>query len=264
MTVPVSLLPTLVTIPAGVYNGAAMDSFRLGRTPVTNAQYNTHVDRYLNRPYVLLQTNPETHATSVLCSMKTPKEAIGDLAEHLPEDWDRRTPLLFGVFTLFQLRKDMSPEGFDRPNHPVVNVSWFHAFEYCVGNGFFLPSDDQWSYAAGLHEGREYATSTGRLYAADGKTKLAHFGDDEKDGTNRTIDVDDPRYPDGPHGLRHMTAEVWEWVARNSSLEWPYGLRGGSWHFDDSVGLRAFSRGIVNGPGSRGPGVGFRVGAPAP
>jgi len=35
-------------------------------------------------------------------------------------------------------------------------VSWFHAFEYCISNDLFLPSDDQWSYAAGVHEGREY------------------------------------------------------------------------------------------------------------
>ncbi len=51
----------------------------------------------------------------------------------------------------------MSPVGFNRPNQPVVRVSWFHAFEYCDSNGLYLPSVDQWEYAArgpgfGLHD----------------------------------------------------------------------------------------------------------------
>jgi formylglycine-generating enzyme required for sulfatase activity len=170
--------------------------------------------------------------------------------------------MISATLTLFQLRKDMSPKDFNRPNQPVVNVSWFHAFEYCVGNGFFLPSDDQWSYAAGLHEGREHATSAGGLYAADGKTKLAHFGYDKKDGTDRPIDVYAPRYSDGPHGLRHMTGEVWEWTARNGSKKYPYGLRGGSWG-DDPGDLRASCRDCGN-PGGRDNIIGFRVGASVP
>lgn len=251
--------PALVSIPAGVFNGVAIESFRLGRTPVTNAEYAVHVDRYLNRPYVLLQTDPETHATSVLCRTKSPEEAIGDFVKHLPKNWDSRA-FCFGVFTLFQLRKGMSPEGFDGPNQPVVNVSWFHAFEYCVSNGLFLPTDDQWSYAAGVHEGREYATSTGELYAPDGKTKLAHSGRNEEDGTDRTIHVDDSRYRDGPHGLRHMTGNVMEWTARNPSEECPYGLRGGAWNEDDPSFLHSASR-FGEHPFNWWDDMGFRVAA---
>jgi formylglycine-generating enzyme required for sulfatase activity len=255
MTLAPSILPPMVTIPAGVFNGVAMDSFRLGQTPVTNAQYAAHVDRFSDARFVLLATASDTQVTSLVGRGRSPQYLLGDFAKRLPKRWDTRDPMISGTLTLFQLRKDMSPEGFDGPNQPV-NVSWFHAFEYCVGNGFFLPSDDQWSYAAGVHERREHATSTGGLYAADGNTKLAHFG------TRRTIDVDDPRYPDGPHGLRHMTGNVWEWTARNGSKKYPYGLRGGSWSNDVPEFLRASFR-IDDIPCSRSDDIGFRVGASA-
>jgi formylglycine-generating enzyme required for sulfatase activity len=248
----------MVFITGGQYNGRPMKPFYLGKNPVTNAEYRAHVDRYLNHPFVLLKTDPETHEISVVC--REPELAKGWLKKELkiPKDWDTRDPFLFGVFTLFELRKDVSPEGFDRPNQPVVNVSWFHAFEYCVSNGFFLPSDDQWSYAAGVHENRKYATSTGELYAADGKTRLAHF--DAKE----TIDVNALRYPDGPNGLRHMTGNVWEWTARNPSEKYPYAVRGGSWNDLSgvlrSVNLRSAYR-HADRPVSRFVNFGFRVAA---
>jgi formylglycine-generating enzyme required for sulfatase activity len=82
-----AIFPALVTIPAGVLNGVAIASFQIGRTPVTNAEYAAHVDRYLNQPYVLLQTDPKTHATSVFCRGKTAEEAIGVIAKYLPITW---------------------------------------------------------------------------------------------------------------------------------------------------------------------------------
>jgi hypothetical protein len=49
-----NLLPSMVLIPGGVFNGAAMEPFSLGRTPVTNAEYSAHLDRYQATPYVYL------------------------------------------------------------------------------------------------------------------------------------------------------------------------------------------------------------------
>jgi hypothetical protein len=94
----------------------------------------------------------------------------------------------------------------------VEGASWFHAFEYCAANGFYLPSDDQWSYAAGVHEGRKYATETETdpVFTIEGK-----------------VDVNDPRVPDGYRGLRFMTGYLSEWTARNPSEKVPYGVRGG-------------------------------------
>lgn len=244
------MLPTLVTIPAGVFNGVPIDAFRLGQTPVTYAQYAAHVDRYLNRPYVLLMTDPQTHNTSVLCRAKSPEETLGDLAEYLPTNWNSRDPFTFGVFTLFhlfQLRKDISPEGFGRPNQPVVNVSWVQAFEYCVSNGLFLPTDDQWEYAARGPEGHGYGTRSGRLSEEE-----AHYA------AEGTVDVGS--YPPNVFGLHDMTGLVWEWTARNPSQNWPYGLRGGSWTDVNPDYLRAATR-YFGHPDGRSDIVGFRVAA---
>lgn len=239
--------PTLVTIPPGVFNGKAMESFRLGRTPVTNEQYAAHADRYANEPFVLLKTDSETHETSIVCRTKSPKAAIEDLTDARFEWWNSGDPLCFGVFTLLQLRKDMSPENFDRPNQPVVNMSWFHAFEYCVSNGLFLPSDDQWEYAAGGPKGYEYGTRSGRLTREE-----SHYG--------RAATADVGSYPPNGFGLQDMTGNVWERTAYNPSQPYAYGMRGGSWYDDDpSILLLAYRGSRHRGYGDDR--FGFRVAA---
>jgi formylglycine-generating enzyme required for sulfatase activity len=236
MTFATSTLVPMVTIPAGVFNGQPIDAFQLGRTPVTNEQYAAHVDHYSETPYVLLAYNVDDAGPAYdLVRGKSPQDLLRKFAKRLPKSEDGSGVLFVGA-TIFKLRKDisstrsiegavrkdLSPVRFDEPNQPVVCMSWCHAFEYCVSNGLFLPTDDQWSYAAGVHQGRKYATSTGEPYAADGETKLAHFS--ERD----TVDVDHPRYADGPHGLRHMSGNVCEWTI-DPKHPWSFNLRGGSW-----------------------------------
>jgi len=95
-------------------------------------------------------------------------------------------------------------------------VSWFHAFEYCMGNGFLLPTDEQWEYAARGPEGHKYGTQSGRL-----NRKEAHF--------DSAASADVGSYPPNSLGLYDMTGNVWEWTSRNSSEEGVYGRRGGCW-----------------------------------
>lgn len=246
VTISASFLPALVTIPAGVFNGAAMESFRLGRTPVTNEEYADHAGRYLNRPYVLLQIDSETHATSILCRTKNLEEALAIFGTNPPKKWDTRYPFCFGKLAFFQLRKDMSPEGFDRPHQPVINMSWFHAFEYCVSSGLFLPSDEQWEYAARGPEGYEYATRSGRLTQEE-----AQYDCD--------VTADVGSYPPNGFGLCDMTGNVLEWTARNPRQKRPYGLRGGSWLNDGPDLHSTFRRGYP--PEYRSDLFGFRVAA---
>lgn len=212
MSVALPLLPPMVTIPAGVFNGVAIESFQLGRTPVTNAEYAAHVDRHHAHPFVLLGTT--AIGVSLICRAKKPSDLVGLLSKDLPENWDTRRPRKFGVLTLFELRKDLSPKGFDRSIQPVVNISWFHAFEYCVGNGLFLPTDDQWEYAARGPEGHEYGTRSGKLTEEE-----ANYD------SRSTTEVGS--YPPNGFGLTDMTGNVWEWTAyaREGALT----QRGGSW-----------------------------------
>jgi formylglycine-generating enzyme required for sulfatase activity len=140
-------------------------------------------------------------------------------------------------------RKPVLREKFGGENQPAVYVDYHTAWrasrwlvEGQVRAGLLppgtlgrLPTDAEWEMAAGVPEGRRYATWTGALYNEDGKTKLAHFGWSKKDGTDRTIDVHDPRYPEGPHGLRHMTGNVHEWMSKNPSERRPYAFRGGAY-----------------------------------
>jgi formylglycine-generating enzyme required for sulfatase activity len=259
MTVSPSLFPTLVPIPAGSYSGTAIEAFRLGRTPVTNAEYAAHVERQRDRPFVLLCHRGRLDApeTRLLHRAATAEKAIGHCAKMMPPECAVGDPFRFGFYILLQLTSSMSPAGFDRPNQPVVNVSWFHAFEYCVGNGFFLPSDDQWSHAAQADQ-LEFATATGEWKR--GRKKLAHF--EEK----ATCDVNDPRYPLDSRGLAHMSGNVWEWTAfkpmeSEDALVWGFGFRGGSYDRDGLIAARHRQHfPVADGrPEIRSNDMGFRV-----
>ena len=119
----------MVLVPGGVYEPffarkarqqggdllppetVTIKSFRLDRTPVTNAQFTGFVTRH-----------PEWRKSGVPSLF-----AEGHYLGRWPED------LSFGP-----------PEAAQRP---VTNVSWFAAEAYCEAQGKVLPTTDQWEYA---------------------------------------------------------------------------------------------------------------------
>ncbi len=150
--------------------------------------------------------------------------------------------------------------GITRPNHPVVDVTWYEATAFCrwltqyLSDGFeyCLPSEAEWEYAA--------RGTTRRTYA---------WGDEEPDGErancngiyNGTTAVG--CFPGGatPEGVYDMTGNVWEWTRSEYRL-YPYNphdgredgqeparkyftLRGGSWNLQPIL-LRAADRLSVN------------------
>lgn len=140
MTIP-ALLPSMVLIPGGVFQGRTIDPFYLGRTPVTNEQYAEHADQYSKAPIVLLQALPDGR---ISITRGNDNRALTKELVQLVHSRPSQDLHLLGAFLLFRLKRELTGQ----PDRPVTKISWFHALEYCVSNGFALPSDDQWEYAA--------------------------------------------------------------------------------------------------------------------
>jgi formylglycine-generating enzyme required for sulfatase activity len=163
------------------------------------------------------------------------------------------------------------PEGWDeqvqRPNRPVVGVSWFDAVAYCAwlaarAPGVRLPTEAEWECAARGVGARKYP-----------------WGNEEPDArrANYVAEVGHATpvglYPRGatPEGVDDLAGNVWELLAdwfgedyyQKSPSRNPKGpasgdsrvLRGGSW-FDDPRDVRVSYRGWYAGDGDNN--IGFR------
>jgi hypothetical protein len=169
-------------------------------------------------------------------------------------------------------------------DHPVVNISWDDATAFCAwlstkeGRIYRLPTDHEWSVAAGL-DGREEAGKPpaskhtlirdawpwGRHwpppagagnYAGEESLFSARI-DGYRDGWAFTSPVG--HFAANPSGLYDLGGNVWEWCS-----DWWDGnqtyrvLRGGAFNLDDSTSLLASYRHFVT-PDSRFSTHGFRV-----
>ncbi|HKP58168.1 MAG TPA: formylglycine-generating enzyme family protein [Polyangiales bacterium] len=157
-----------------------------------------------------------------------------------------------------------------RAEHPVAEVSWREAENYCRWVSGRLPTEAQWERAARGDSARTFPW--GRVW----NPKLANHGagdgsESEQDGFRFAAPVD--AFPDGHsfYGLLNMAGNVWEFVAdrygaydaERSGVE-PQGpregservIRGGSWRTAPH-GLRATARARIP-EGERRADVGFR------
>lgn len=138
-----------------------------------------------------------------------------------------------------------------KEDHPIVNVSWYDAVDYCEWAGMTLPTEAQWKLAAYGTDGRQFPWGD---EWDSGKCQCYRV----KDSTHGTAPVGS--YPEGasPYGVLDMAGNVWEWCAdwydgdRNGRV-----LRGGSWFYTHPDGFRAAYR-VRNFPGVRGSVYGFR------
>jgi formylglycine-generating enzyme required for sulfatase activity len=167
------------------------------------------------------------------------------------------------------------------PLHPVVRVNWDDATAFCewltqrevlaglleTGQHYRLPTDSEWSRAAGLppesgntpeeRDGKIHDYLWGRQWPppdqsgnfADAPSKRGGAGiPGYHDGFKQTSPVGS--FPPNALGLFDMAGNVWQWVqdaykGGNRAKDWGV-LRGGSWATSTQAELRAGYRNVID------------------
>jgi formylglycine-generating enzyme required for sulfatase activity len=153
-----------------------------------------------------------------------------------------------------------NPSQFPGVDHPVDNISWLDAVEFCqrlsqhTGQIYRLPSEAEWEYAC------RAGTETPFAYGNSLTSELANFAGDAGDRPNRTTAVG--IFPPNNFGIYDMHGNIWEWCtdlwhenysgAPNDQQPWLTNpasehrvLRGGSW-FNNQWNCRSSNRNWVN------------------
>ncbi|MGB8647000.1 MAG: SUMF1/EgtB/PvdO family nonheme iron enzyme [Anaerolineae bacterium] len=177
-----------------------------------------------------------------------------------------------------------------KANHPVVEVSWYQARDYCAWAGMRLPTEAEWEKTASWDESAHESGVWDRVKRSVGasgrssKKRQYPWGDEfdsnkcntSESGIGTTTPVG--KYSpagDSPYGAADMAGNVWEWCAdwyagdyyKKSPAQNPQGpdsgesrvVRGGAFHYLRSRARCAYRFNYP--PNYLGDAQGFRVAA---
>lgn len=133
--------------------------------------------------------------------------------------WFSRTEVTVGAYKAFAretaTRLPEAPsfnEGWQKDDHPIVNITWDDARAYCAWAGSRLPSEAEWEYAArGGHPDWFHPWGGESPACAPGTPNGARFDDGaacRRAGTER-VGV----YGPNGFGLHDIAGNAWEWCA---------------------------------------------------
>lgn len=181
----------------------SLDPFSIAATTVTNAEFSRFVreTRYI--------TDAERIGLSHVFYLQV-DPAIRHSVREVPRGLPWWLPIEFACW--------QRPEGagssiIDRPDHPVVHVSWNDAQAYCDWAGCRLPTEAEWEFAArGGLEGSRFPWGDGTDFNARCNIWRGNFPAGPADGW-RPGPVAVTALPPNGHGLHHATGNVWQWCA---------------------------------------------------
>ncbi|TVP61975.1 MAG: formylglycine-generating enzyme family protein [Leptolyngbya sp. LCM1.Bin17] len=166
-----------------------------------------------------------------------------------------------------KLQLNPNPTRFEADTHPVEQISWLEAVEFCgrlslhTGRPYRLPTEAEWEYAcrAGtktpFHFGETITTNLANYNGADEPHGAYGRG---PNGENRqtTTSVDQFGIAN-TFGLCDMHGNVWEWCQDEWCQNYHRVVRGGSWYCTPQR-CRSASR-FHFSPAAYHPDLGFRV-----
>jgi hypothetical protein len=129
-------------------------------------------------------------------------------------------------------------------DHPVVNVTWEDARDFCKWAGGRLPTELEWLRAARFTDGRNYPWGNEwdgtRANTCDASCPPDFEYGGERLGPRRDVTVDDHfpftapvgSFPTGasPEGALDLCGNVWEWC--KDAFKGGHKIRGGSWEMN--------------------------------